>query len=454
MSTFKKLVMRIGYAIEKTLFHPVCNIAHARRCRVSWLVVLTVICFGSVYGQDSVKLVPRGTEGIIDTVNATTGKTVNPKANDFDGPISTFRIGAGLIYDFTTYALNDVFKEQMDTANVVLDPRIKLRDFRVLGSGVLKTKRAISWKFAYMWDGDNEKWLLRETGVSIGVPELAGSFFIGRTKEGFSVPKVMNGHSPWTNERQMAIDPIPILADGIKYLGYLKKSRVFWNLAYYNNFLSKKQSFATYQSQFVARVGWLPQYDVKNNKLIHVDLEFRYGKPKDGKMTLKSRPESNPTPQLINTGEFSTDHSFHYAAEVYYRNKQFMCGSEVVAHKFYSNTGEDHRFVGGDVFVSYFFTGAIRPYTTAGSIFGFVPVKRSVFKGGLGEIEGVIRASTFNLNDGSIKGGQMWRITPMINWYMSKIVRFELIYGYVILDRYNLKGHANLFESRIQFTLM
>jgi hypothetical protein len=76
----------------------------------------------------------------------------------------------------------------------------------------------IAGKFAFMYDGDKETWLVRESGIVVGVPELAGHIFIGRTKEGYSMVKVMNGHSPWTAERQMALDVIPILADGIKYL--------------------------------------------------------------------------------------------------------------------------------------------------------------------------------------------------------------------------------------------
>ena len=57
---------------------------------------------------------------------------------------------------------------------------------------------------------------------------------------------------------------------------------------------------------------------------------------------------------------------------------------------------------------------------TIGSIFGFVPVTKSVFKGGWGEWEVVLRYSSLDLNDGSIQGGKFWRITPMVNWYMSK----------------------------------
>ena len=104
--------------------------------------------------------------------------------------------------------------------------------------------------------------------------------------------------------------------------------------------------------------------------------------------------------------------------------------------------------------VSYFFTGANRPYNTVGNIFGFVPVKKSVFKGGWGEIEGVLHLSTFDLNDKSIQGGQFTRITPMINWYLTKALRWELIYGYGILDRFGLKGHVQFFETRIQLTVM
>jgi phosphate-selective porin OprO/OprP len=406
-----------------------------------------------LFAQET-KKVPDGTEGAELTVRPKDSAVKKLPPNELEGSLTTFKIGAGFIYDIAAYVQSDVFKEQMALANLSLVNKGKLRDFRVLGSGVLKTKRSISWKFAYMWDGDKDVWMLRETGVTVAVPELAGHIFVGRTKEGFSMVKVMNGHSPWTNERQMALDPIPILADGIKYFGYLPKSRIFWNLGYFNDVLSEGQGFSTFKWQGVARVGWMPINDPANQKVLHIATNLRYGEPLNGKFTIKSRPESNPAPQIINTGSFDADHSSHVGGEVYYRNKRFMIGSEVMQHNFYSDKSGDHHFFGGDVMLSYFFTGAVRPYNTTGSIFGFIPVKRSVFKGGLGEIEGVLHASTFNLNDGNIEGGQFWRITPMVNWYMTKVMRLEFIYGYGILDRYGKKGTVQIFETRIQFTLM
>ena len=323
-----------------------------------------------------------------------------------------------------------------------------------MASGVLKTKRTLSWKLGFMYDGDKKVWLLRETGLTIGVPELAGHIFIGRTKEGYSMVKVMNGHSPWTAERQMGLDVIPILADGIKWFGFLPKSRIFWNLGYFNDILSKGQSFSTYAWQYIARVGWMPYYDKEKNKVLHIAFNFRYGKPVDGKITLKSRPESNPAPQIINTGSFEADYSTHTGGEIYYSTGRLLIGSEVMVHSFQSSKFENHKFFGGDAVITYLITKTRRPYYTTGSIFGFVPVNKSVFKGGWGEWEAVLRFSSLDLNDGSIEGGKFWRITPMVNWYLTKAIRMEFVYGYGVLDRYHMKGALQIFQTRIQFTVM
>ncbi len=418
------------------------------------LVTFVLLQPVALIGQET-KTVPDGTEGLSIEKQNPDSITKKLKPNEFKGPYSTFRIGFGYIADASTYSQDDVFKKQMDSANIDIKSIIQTRDFRILGSGVLtNTKRDISWKFAYMYDGDDKVWILRESGITVGVPELKGHIFVGRTKEGFSRVKVMNGHSPWGYERQMGLDVIPIMADGIKWFGMLPKSKIFWNLGYFNDFISKGQGFSTFSWQYVARVGWLPVNNPGKNQALHIAANLRYAKPLDGKITLKSRPESNNTPQLINTGSFETDHSNHIGAEAYYTYRRFALGSEVVTHNFNSDKSDDHKFFGGNVMIAYSITGGMRPYKTVGSIFGFMPVKKSIFKGGLGEIEAVVFASTLNLNDGNIKGGQMTRITPMINWYPAQFIRMEFIYGYGILDRYDVKGKIQFFETRLQFTVM
>ena len=204
-----------------------------------------LLCTLLMFGQDTLKTVPNGTDGLVLTIYPKDTAAQKLPPTDFNGSLTSFKIGMGYIVDGATYVKSDEFNKQLDSAGLEMNPKFKTRDFRVLGSGVLHTKRLISWKFAFMYDGDNETWLVRETGITIGLPELFGHIFIGRTKEGYSLVKVMNGHSPWTAERQMSIDVIPILADGIKWFGNLPKSRVFWNLGYYNDVMSKGQGFST-----------------------------------------------------------------------------------------------------------------------------------------------------------------------------------------------------------------
>ena len=103
--------------------------------------------------------------------------------------------------------------------------------------------------------------------------------------------------------------------------------------------------------------------------------------------------------------------------------------------------------------VSYVVTGESRPYSTVSGIYGFVPVNKSFFDGGPGAWEVVLRYSTLDLVGGTITGGKFQRFTPMINWYLSVNVRLELAYGYGVLNRFNLKGVTQFFQTRIQFML-
>jgi phosphate-selective porin OprO and OprP len=288
----------------------------------------------------------------------------------------------------------------------------------------------------------------------IGVPELSGNIFVGRTKEGFSMSKVMVGYAGWTPERQMALDVIPILADGVKWLGYLPKQKIFWNLGVYTDWLSEGQSFSTFKWQTAGRVGWLPIYSPDDQTVFHIGMSYRYGEPKNGEIKVSSRPEADPAPKFIDTGKFQSDHSNQFGAEAYYKDGPWMFGSEVYSHRFNSSTSGNPVFFGGEVVASYMITGESRPYNTATSIFGFVPVKRPVFKGGPGAWEVLVRASTLDLNGGTIRGGKFWRVTPMVNWYLSKDVRFEFAYGYGVLDRFGLKGATQFFQARLQLTLL
>ena len=78
---------------------------------------------------------------------------------------------------------------------------------------------------------------------------------------------------------------------------------------------------------------------------------------------------------------------------------------------------------------------------------------QSVFDGGRGALEAVLRYSYSDFDSGAIRGGKFWRITPMLNWYLSENVRLEFVYGYGHLDRFDLTGATQFFQTRVQLQL-
>ncbi|MFL5730755.1 MAG: OprO/OprP family phosphate-selective porin [Cytophagaceae bacterium] len=374
--------------------------------------------------------------------------------NEINLGFTTARIGIGFIHEYAAYKQNETGKAQMDSAGVVLKDEFKFRDFRFFANGRFKGKREVIWKAAIMFDGVNRAWTFRETGLQIDLPELKSKVFVGRMKEGYSLNKVQNGYSTWGNERQMSLDLIPIMTDGIRWYGYLPKPKLFWSMGAFSDVIYENSRFATWDWQYSGRIGWRPIFTDNVSPLLHLGINFRYARPDDGKFRVRSKPESNPAPYFIDTGIFGSDHSSSIGGEAYYRKGPFMLGSEINWHYFHSAQAGNPTYPGGDFVLSYFLTGETRPYLSDNSVFYFIKPEKSLFKGGAGAWELVLHYSFFNTNKGLLPGGDLWKITPMINWYVNKSVRIEFVYGYGVLDRFNLKGATQFFQTRFQFVLM
>jgi phosphate-selective porin OprO/OprP len=367
--------------------------------------------------------------------------------NEYHGPHFTIRAGAGLLVDWASFAQDQESKEQ-----IKMSPNVKLRDFRfIMGGRLPSLPLPTTWCAGVMYDSPSHSWFLRQTGVMFGVPKIFSYFFIGRQKEGFSLNKVMVGYDGWTMERfTMSDATIPLLADGFKWIGYSKRHGFLWNIGYFNDVASKGQSFSSYSSQEVVRAAWLPVHSEETGKLFHMGFNWRYGKPLDNQLQLKSRPEAFIAPFFIDTGKFPATSSHSEGYEVYYRQKSLLFGSEYYFQSVKSPTKGDLLFHGGDVVATWLLTGETRPYNTVGGYFKDIDPLRTVFSGGPGAWELVLRYSYTDLNSHGVQGGTFWRITPMVNWYLSENVRLEAAYGYGHLDRFNLQGNTQFFQARIQ----
>jgi phosphate-selective porin OprO/OprP len=368
------------------------------------------------------------------------------KWNEFEGPFFTLRASAGVILDAGSFAQDDASREQLE-----LEGDWQVRDFRVMLNGRIKTDRKITWCAGLMYDSTNKEWLARQTGVMIAVPELKGHVFVGRSKEGLSLNMVMVGYAGWTMERSTTVvATVPLLADGIKWMGYFPKRRIVYNLGWYTDVLSEGQSFSSYDQQVVARVGYLPVLE-QDGTLVHVALAGRYGLVNDRTLRLRSRPELNVAPYFVDTESFAARDTRMAQGELYYRPGPWLFGTEYFVQRVDATDQPDPLFHGGDAVVSYLITGETRKYNTAGGYFLAVSPKRTVLEGGPGAWEALVRFSYVDLDDEQIHGGRFWRLTPMVNWYLTDSLRLELAYGVGQLDRFGTTGTTQFFQTRLQF---
>ena len=392
-------------------------------------------------------------ETLDDTIEAGDEELATParnlvKWNEYDGDFFHFRIGGGFLYEGVAYSQNAASTEQFD-----LSPDAKVRDARFVFKGGFKYERPITWSLGLMWDVPTHKFLFRETGVMFTVPELRGHIFVGRTKEGFSLNKVMVGYAGWTMERtEMNDASIPILADGIKWLGYAPEKHLLWNVGAYTDVVSEGQTFSTYARQFVGRFAWVPEETEET--VLHLGVSLRHGTVEDGQLQLRSRPEAFPAPYFVDTGKFAADTTNTVGVEAYYRPRSLLVGGEYFLQDVNSPEQGNPFFHGGNAVVSWLPTGEIRVYNTRGGFFNQISPRRPVFQGGPGAWELVANFSYIDLDSQSLTGGKFWRFTPMVNWHLSDNVRLELAYGYGSLNRFGVAGGVTqFFQSRIQLQL-
>ena len=363
--------------------------------------------------------------------------------------VTTFTFGGGVLVDAVAYDQDSASGEQFDLTRMG-----KLRDARFLMNGRIRTRRPITWQTGIMWDQVKKTWLFRQTGVMVAVPEIWSHFFIGRAKEGYSLNKVMVGYDGWSMERLPFTDAtIPLLADGVKWLGSYPRWKWFWNVGWFTDLLSEGQTFSSYDNQFVVRTGWVPIASDSTGTVLHLAVNARRGNADKDTFQLRSRPEAFAAPYFIDTGKFPARSARGAGLEAYYRPASVLVGFEYHWQQVNSPETGDPAFHGGEMVVAWNTTGEVRSYNTVGHYFRAVSPNRTVIQGGPGAWEAVVKVSYSDLKDRALDGGIFLRVTPMLNWHLTDNVRLEMAYGFGRLDRFGTRGTTSFMQTRIQLQL-
>jgi phosphate-selective porin OprO/OprP len=372
--------------------------------------------------------------------------------NHVDLKVITVRFGAGFLFDWATYEQDTASKEALP-----LEAAEKVRDFRILLKGDFPWLPRATYMIGYMYDGPTATWRWRQSGLNVEFPELNGDVFLGRMKEPFSTNKMMTGYFGFTNERSAASDSfLPILADGARWTGRLFTNHIVYGAGCFFDQWSETEGFNKNDKQCAGRVVFLQNGAAKDKPVIHVAFAARFADSNDGFLRYRSKPESFPAQEyVVDTGKFAADHSETFGAEVYYRPGPLTFGTEYYVNRVKAPSVSDPIFHGGEALVAYLFTGEQHPYNPKNATFGMVSPARSLYSGWLGAFEGVLRVSYVDLDSGAITGGKFWRVTPMVNWYVSDNIRLEAVYGYGRFDIAGSNGwqSTQFIQTRVQLTL-
>ena len=125
-----------------------------------------------------------------------------------------------------------------------ISPLGDLRDFRLLLQGKAADSAGHLHARLHVRRGQGQTGGSARPGSWSMSPRRYGNIFVGRTKEGFSTSKIMVGYQGWTNERATINDAfLPILADGVKWTGYIPSGKLVYNLGFFWNDRTENESF-------------------------------------------------------------------------------------------------------------------------------------------------------------------------------------------------------------------
>lgn len=283
-----------------------------------------------------------------------------------------------------------------------------------------------------------------------GVPGV-GAIRVGNQKEMFSLEQLMSLKRIAFVERSVVSALAPGRNLGVGLGRAASRGRFTVTAGVFRN-SEGGTSYAGSRYNGTLRFTAAPVLEAGSGNVVHVGIagSLRQAEidPADGRAKLRysTQPESNLSPELIDTGEFEADAAAHLGAEV------AAIWDRASAQGEYVRVGTDAAESGDPVFSAmyvlarYTLTGERRAYR-GGVVQGLEPRSRFDGRGGGGAWEVAVRYSFVDLNDGRVRGGKERNITAALNWYLSAETRLMLNYTYAdVID----VGTAHQVVARFQ----
>ncbi len=355
----------------------------------------------------------------------------------------TARIGGRINVDFMSGTMDDDLEAAVGDD---LQNGAEIRRARMFIEGTMPHN--LFYKIQYDFaDGDPKP---KDVYLGLAKIPVVGTFRVGQFKEPFSLEELTSSNYITFMERSLPNEVIaPSRHIGVMLNNAILGERMTWAGGYFRNSDDFGENTSDKEYVFTGRVTGLPIYEDGGRMLLHLGAAGRTRQIGDDELRLRTRPEQHLAPRFADTGEFDANHQTSAGAEAAFVYGPASLQSEYMYTSVDTPGSLDPDFDGFYVLASYFLTGERRPYKTDEGIFGAVKPNHdfSIADGGWGAWEVAARYSQADLDDQSIKGGNLRNNTVGLNWYLSPNVRVMLNY---VHSHRQTDGSADMFGTRFQ----
>lgn len=231
------------------------------------------------------------------------------------------------------------------------------------------------------------------------------------------------------------------------------------------------------QIGYIGRLAWSPLGD--KDFALHVGgsvsgvlkvADTGAGAARTRQLRLRERPELRVDgARLVDTGNLNASGATAYGAELGFNYRNLQASAEAFRIDLDRTGGPNPSFDGWYVQAAWTITGEQHAWTSqSGGFRGIRPnTSFNPAEGTWGAIEIAGRYSVLDLDDnagsrgvaapaGGVRGGEQTVTTAALNWYPNAVVRFQLQYQHIDVDRLSATGvevgdDANVLSIRSQF---
>ncbi len=283
---------------------------------------------------------------------------------------------------------------------------------------------------------------------------FVGNVTVGHFKEPFSLEELTSSKYITFLERALPNVFAPGRNMGIMANDTLLDERMTWAIGLFRaNSNDFGEDDVDGESALTARVSWLPWYEEKGRRLLHLGGGYSFRTVQDP-IRFRQRPEAHWIAQrFTDTGSFDADHVNLFNAEAALVYGPFSVQGEYLAAVVESDEAGNLCLNSFYVQGSYFLTGEHRPYKRSAGAFSRVRPKRNFRdNGGWGAWEVAARYSFLDLDDAGLPdtARSMQNATIGLNWYLNPNVRIMWNYIRSCVDGADTSDAANIFMTRVQ----